>query len=259
MKEVCILFLLFMMYAFLGWSLEVICKLIEKKKFVNRGFLVGPICPIYGFGAISITVLLDKYKDDVIILFIMAMVIASALEYFTSYIMEKLFNARWWDYSNDRFNLEGRICLRNAVAFGILGMAFIYVINPIFLFVVNKIPHLVLIIISIILFISFLIDNILTFTIMNSLKSKLANVRQDSTSDIDKQVREILSKHTFYINKLFKSFPKVKFSFPFGEQLMNSIRETLDNMNAKKKERKKRIKELKHELKKESKNDVNPK
>ena len=72
-------------------------------------------------------------------------------------------------------------------------------------------------------------------------------------SDIDKQVREILSKHTFYINKLFKSFPKVKFSFPFGEQLMNSIMETLDNMNTKKKERKKRIKELKHELKKESK------
>ena len=112
---------------------------------------------------------------------------------------------------------------------------------------------ILVIIISIILFISFLIDNILTFTIMNSLKSKLANVRQDSTSDIDKQVREILSKHTFYINKLFKSFPKVKFSFPFGEQLMNSIRETLDNMNTKKKERKKRIKELKHELKKESK------
>ena len=239
MYNLCLYFFMFYCYAIFGWTVECITCSIGQKKFVHdRGFLIGPYCPIYGYGAMYMYFFLNRYYHEPITLFVMAVVGTSFLEYITSYLMEKLFNARWWDYSNERFNLEGRICLRNAVAF---------------LFVVNKIQHLVLIIISIILFISFLIDNILTFTIMNSLKSKLANVRQDSTSDIDKQVREILSKHTFYINKLFKSFPKVKFSFPFGEQLMNSIRETLDNMNAKKKERKKRIKELKHELKKESK------
>ena len=254
MYNLCLYFFMFYCYAIFGWTVECITCSIGQKKFVHdRGFLIGPYCPIYGYGAMYMYFFLNRYYHEPITLFVIAVVGTSFLEYITSYLMEKLFNARWWDYSNDRFNLEGRICLRNAVAFGILGMAFIYVINPVFLFVVNKIPHLVLIIISIILFISFLIDNILTFMIMNSLKSKLANVRQDSTSDIDKQVKEILSKNTFYINKLFKSFPKVKFSFPFGEQLMNSIRETLDNMNAKKKERKKRIKELKHELKKESK------
>ena len=253
MEIVCKYFLYFIIYSFLGWFMEVCVSLWNKHKFINRGFLIGPYCPIYGWGCLAIILVVGKDTSDILGVFLKAILICSLLEYFTSYFMEKIFNVRWWDYSNERFNLEGRICLRNAVAFGILGMSFIYVINPIFLSIVNKIPHFVLIIISIILFISFLIDNILTFTIMNSLKSKLANVRQDSTSDIDKQVREILSKHTFYINKLFKSFPKVKFSFPFGEQLMNSIMETLDNMNTKKKERKKRIKELKHELKKESK------
>jgi uncharacterized membrane protein len=82
-------FLLFMSYAILGWCMEVTCKLIEKKKFINRGFLIGPYCPIYGWGAVAITILLSRYMSDPIVLFIMAIVICSILEYFTSYFMEK--------------------------------------------------------------------------------------------------------------------------------------------------------------------------
>ena len=91
--------LLFFIYAFLGWIMEVIGKLIQQKKFINRGFLIGPYCPIYGHGAILITILLSRYKANPFILFFMAILICSILEYATSYFMEKIFHARWWDYS----------------------------------------------------------------------------------------------------------------------------------------------------------------
>ena len=100
------LFLLFMLYSIMGWLLEVTCKLIEKHKFINRGFLIGPYCPIYGHGAILMILLLIKYQSDPLLLFTMSIVICSILEYFTSYIMEKVFKARWWDYSRRKFNIN---------------------------------------------------------------------------------------------------------------------------------------------------------
>lgn len=251
MYNICLYFVMFYCYSIMGWLVECISCSLNQKRFVHdRGFLVGPYCPIYGFGAMYMYFFLNRYYHEPITLFVMAVVGTSTIEYVTSFLMEKLFKARWWDYSNMKFNLEGRICLKNSILFGILGILFIYIINPAFLFVVKKIPQMVLIVISIILFISFLLDNILTFVIMNSLKNKLSNIRKDSTSDIDKQVREILSQHTFYLNRLFDAFPKVKLSFPIGEQILTSVRKTLDNINSLKKERRKKVKELKKELKK---------
>lgn len=251
MYNICLYFFMFYCYSIFGWILECIDQTIEQKKFIHdRGFFIGPYCPIYGCGAMYMYFFLNRYYNDPITLFIMAVVGTSIIEYVTSYLMEKLFKARWWDYTHMRFNLEGRICLRNSVLFGILGVLFIYILNPAFLFVVEKIPKTNLIVISIILFITFLVDNILTFSIMSSLKNKLSNIKKDSTSEIDRQVKEILSKNTFFIKKLFKAFPKVKFSFPTGEQILVSIRKTLDNVDVLKKERRKRVKELR---KKESK------
>ena len=95
----------------MGWCIEVIDTLITTKKFVNRGFLIGPYCPIYGVGAIIMIVSLNRFIDVPIMLFVMSMVIFALLEYYTSYFMEKLFRARWWDYSTKKFNINGRICL----------------------------------------------------------------------------------------------------------------------------------------------------
>ena len=94
--DIRIYFLLFMIYAILGWIMEVTCKLIQYKRFINRGFLIGPYCPIYGYGALLITILLHKYTNDPIVLFIMAIVVCGTLEYLTSYFMEKIYKARWW-------------------------------------------------------------------------------------------------------------------------------------------------------------------
>lgn len=252
MYNICLYFFMFYCYSISGWIIECLARSIELKKFVhNRGFFIGPYCPIYGFGAAYMYFFLNRYYNDPIVLFVMAVVGMSTIEYVTSFLMEKIFKARWWDYSHIKFNIEGRICLIYSVLFGILGVLFIYIINPFFLSVVRKIPEIVLIVISIILFITFLIDNILTFSIMSNLKTKLSNIKKDSTSEIDKQVREILSKNTFYLRKLFKAFPKVKLSIPTGEKILSSIHKGLDNIDILRKERKKKIKELRKEVKKQ--------
>ena len=121
--------------------MEVTLKYIELKRFINRGFLIGPYCPIYGCGAVLITLLLQKFVNDPITLFVYGIIICSILEYTTSFIMEKLFNARWWDYSTKKFNINGRICLETMIPFGLLGLAIVYIINPFFLKIFDKIAQ----------------------------------------------------------------------------------------------------------------------
>ena len=139
-----IYFLLFLIYSFVGWCMEVGLKLVERKKFVNRGFLLGPYCPIYGYGAILITLLLNDFKSKPVILFLMAILICGILEYLTSFFMEKIFHLRWWDYSKKKFNINGRICLDTIVPFGILGTVIMYVTNPFFLDKIYIIPQNIL-------------------------------------------------------------------------------------------------------------------
>ena len=144
-------FYIFIIYSILGWFMEVIIVSTKKRKLTNRGFLIGPWCPIYGFGALFITVLLKKYYEDPLVLFIMSFLLGSILEYVTSYIMEKIFHARWWDYSDHKFNVNGRISLITSLGFGFLGLILVYVFNPFFLKIVMNIPSIVLNIIMIII------------------------------------------------------------------------------------------------------------
>ena len=92
-------FLYFIIYSFLGWVCEVIFCSVPARKFINRGFLMGPVCPIYGCGALLVIGFLMPFKDSLVMVFAVGMVVTSLLEYITSYAMEKLFHSRWWDYS----------------------------------------------------------------------------------------------------------------------------------------------------------------
>ena len=139
--DIRVYFLLFMIYSVLGWIMEVTCKLIQYKRFINRGFLIGPYCPIYGCGGILITVLLNRYMSDPFVLFVMAILLCGTLEYLTSYFMEKAFKARWWDYSQRKFNINGRICLGTIIPFGILGLFISYVSNPFLLMFAPECSH----------------------------------------------------------------------------------------------------------------------
>lgn len=205
-----IYFLLFMSYAFLGWCMEVICKLITMKKFVNRGFLIGPYCPIYGWGAIAITILLQRYTYDPIVLFVMSVIICSIIEYFTSYFMEKKFNARWWDYSNKKFNINGRICLETMIPFGILGTLIMYFVNPIFFKLYNSIPELALHITSAVLFIIFITDNIISSNIISSVKVEGTKLVKDNTEEITEKVKQILLKKSWLHRRLINAYPDLK-------------------------------------------------
>lgn len=207
--------------------MEVGCKLVELKKFINRGFLIGPYCPIYGWGCILIIILLNKYTNDPLVLFIMAIVICSILEYFTSYFMEKLFKARWWDYSRRKFNINGRICLETMIPFGLLGCLIMYFVNPFFVSIYSKIPSNILIIISSVLFTIFLTDNIISYTIMFKMKIPKIKISKDSTEEITEYVRNILAKRSFLYKRLMKAYPNMKI---LRNKVM-SINNDIDNIN----------------------------
>ena len=226
-EKLCLLFLIFITYSFIGWCMEVGCKLVELKKFINRGFLIGPYCPIYGWGCILIILLLNKYTNDPLVLFIMAIVICSILEYFTSYFMEKLFKARWWDYSRRKFNINGRICLETMIPFGLLGCLIMYFVNPFFVSVYSKIPSNILIIISSVLFTIFLTDNIISYTIMFKMKIPKIKISKDNTEEITEYVRSILAKRSFLYKRLMKAYPNMKI---LRNKVM-SINNDIDNIN----------------------------
>ena len=133
-------FLLFMLYSFLGWLLEVITKLIEKNRFINRGFLIGPLCPIYGFVALLDYYALSWIKNPVAIFF-MAILICCCLEYLVSWSFEKFFGERWWDYSNYAFNLNGRISLYSGLFFGVAGLFLVKVLHPAVIKLINLIDR----------------------------------------------------------------------------------------------------------------------
>lgn len=126
-----LLFIYFFIYAIIGWVCEVIYCSIPEKKFINRGFLNGPYCPIYGVGALIIITFLMPYTSDPILVFFIGVILTSTLEYATSWGMEKLFHAKWWDYSEHKFNINGRICLLNSFLFGLMCLALMYVVHPV--------------------------------------------------------------------------------------------------------------------------------
>lgn len=187
------LFLLFMIYSIIGWLIEIIPKSIRAKRFINRGFLIGPYLPVYGSGSVIMTVCLNDISSNPIILFILSLIICSILEYITSYIMEKMFKARWWDYSTKPLNLNGRIWIGNAILFGLGGVAVIKFINPIIFKYINQINENTLSIITIILFIIFIIDLIISYNVINNFKKELVFKLEDSSEKMANKVKNILN------------------------------------------------------------------
>jgi len=167
------IFLLFILYSFLGWFCEVLYCSIYQRKFVNRGFLYGPICPIYGVGAIVIFSLLSSLADNLVILFISSMVLTSIIEYFTSWVMEKLFDTKWWDYSNYKFNINGRVCLLNSTLFGIMGIVAVRFVHPFVLSILYSINDIWTKTLSITFMVIFVIDLIFTLKSLVNFKQYL--------------------------------------------------------------------------------------
>jgi uncharacterized membrane protein len=166
-------FLYFVIYSALGWICETIyCSIIDKQ-CVNRGFLSGPFCPIYGVGALIIIVTLDPLSNNIIILYIGAMALTSLLEYITGFLLETIFNLKWWDYSSYRYNLKGRVCLLNSILFGVLSLITIKIINPFVMELIRGMPINIIISICNILIAYFLLDTMITVSKVLQLSGRL--------------------------------------------------------------------------------------
>jgi len=202
--------LYFFIYSFIGWLLEVICKLIEQKKFINRGFLIGPICPIYGYGVLGIVLLIGKDTSDILAIFLKAIFICSLLEYFTSYFMEKLFHARWWDYSKKKFHINGRICLETMVPFGLLGCIVIYFVHPVIVNFVNAIPAWLQLVFASLFMLIYIIDNMVSFRVMNKIKSEIKKQAMDNTETIRKKILEWIDSNSVLYKHIKNAYPKFK-------------------------------------------------
>ncbi len=208
--KLAVIFLLFLMFSFLGWLMEEVYAYIENGKISNRGFLIGPICPIYGVGALLIITLLEKYQNDILALFVMSTLLGAILEYLTSYIMEKIFKVRWWDYSNYKFNINGRICLSVSVIFGFLGIVTIYILKPFFESILSFFPEIVLIIIAICLGIVFITDIIISGNVISKINKVDLSGARDVTDEITNRVRKSLTKHSIFTRRLANAFPDFK-------------------------------------------------
>ena len=185
------------------------------KRLVDRGFLIGPYCPIYGFGALLIVLLLSKLSFSPVLVFLMTVLVCGALEYFASWIMEKIFKARWWDYSNVKFNLNGRICLKNLIAFGIMGIAVIYVINPNFeIWIEYFLNKDQLRFLAFILWTIFIMDFVVSTIVVYGFRRITEKVNEerigDNTEQITRMVRKLLSEKSFFHRRFINAYPKLE-------------------------------------------------
>lgn len=164
------LFLHIIIYSFIGWTFEVIYAYKNQHKFINRGFLKGPICPIYGFCTITIIFLLKPISSNILLLFLSSTIIISLIEYITSFVLEKLFNRRYWDYTEDPLNINGRICLHFSLSWGLLAVAAIKIVHPTIVKFISLVPPIYIQYSINILWTIVILD--IAYTLFNLLKSQ---------------------------------------------------------------------------------------
>jgi len=172
------LILLFISYSFLGWLMEVTFSFILTRKFVNRGFLWSPICPMYGFGVLLVLVLLGAFKNNIPLLYIGSVIVTSMLELTTGWLLELLFHQRWWDYSNRPLNLNGYICLPFSLLWGIGALIVILVIHPIVSAWVSLIPQQMANVLAIGMTLGLSLDVALTLSRLITLNKLLSEIER---------------------------------------------------------------------------------
>ncbi|MBX4266086.1 putative ABC transporter permease [Clostridium estertheticum] len=181
------LFCYFIVYSFMGWCLETVYTTIRKKEFVNRGFLHGPFCPIYGFAILSIIVLLKPIENNYIFLLLGSIFLTSLIEYITGYILETTFDSTWWDYSDEPYNLHGRICLKFSIIWGFISILILKVIHPYIKYIVNLIapnPGVFLFYITLVYFILDFIITVITIIKLRSLLTQLITAYSELTDKL---------------------------------------------------------------------------
>ena len=178
MNDIWTLFLLFVLYSFLGWLCESLYCSVPAGRFVNRGFLNGPFCPIYGAGAMLVVTVLAPLKDRAVLLFLAGALLTSLVEYLTGLLLETLFHTKYWDYSAHRFHLHGRVCLKNSLLFGAMSIAALDFLQPAMLRLLGLIPKAAVPFLAAGLAVCLLSDTVLTVFEVSSLNGRLGELQQ---------------------------------------------------------------------------------
>ena len=247
MKEILVYgSLIFYLSSFIGYIIEVLWCFLASKRFVNRGFLCGPVIPIYGFGALLILFCLLRYYEDPVVIFVFGVIITSALEYFVSFLLEKIFHNKWWDYSNKKYNINGRICLQNSLAFGVLSLIIIYVVTPGYYFLFSLFDFKLWMILAIIFTVIFVLDVIYSIIIAYNLRNRIIIVEELKNEKIalipvifEKRLRESIEGFKAFPSRLLKAFPNL------NNNVFDMMKKFREEAKAKKKELKKEKKEHK--------------
>lgn len=225
----------FFIYAFVGWVIEVSYHTVTKGRFINRGFLAGPYCPIYGFGAIAVIFFLtDIAEKNKFVLFLGSMLIASLIELVAGFLLEKIFHERWWDYSEKKLNIGGYICLEFSVIWGMFCFLLYEAVHPLISNLVKLIPLTALKYIDIALAIVMLIDVIATVNTLIGLNKEFRAINKIS-KDIKKVSDKIGIKvydRTLQIENRQEELKK-KPEFLELEERINELRERRERLEEK--------------------------
>ena len=201
------------LFSILGWGMEVTLKFIQYHRFINRGFLIGPYCPIYGFGVVGVTILVGgllgragTYPET----FMAGFVICGFLEYMTSLYMEKMFHARWWDYSNKPMNLHGRIWIGNLILFGLASVIIVKLIDPHYFNYIETLNPLIISVLAWLIIVLMVSDYTLSHILMNIVKKEIDNSTGDNTEEISRQIHELLRNRNALHRRILQAYPDFK-------------------------------------------------
>ncbi len=246
MYQITMFFMKFILFSLFGYIAEMLMCVIVDKKLTNRGFLCGPIIPIYGVGSIFLILFLDPFRNNPWIVFFFGIIITTTIEYITSYLLEKIFHNRWWDYSVNRFNVNGRICLLNSSLFGFGSLIIIYLANPTFQNFLSQMNKTALIITAIIIFIIFVLDIIYSVIVAYNLRNQIilfSELKNEKLAKIPGMLEQLLKRRIKkvkkYPNRLLKAFPYLQKSnekeFAIIKKIQDSRKKKSENRKNKKK------------------------
>ena len=204
--------LLFFIFGLAGWCMEVGLKYIQYHRFINRGFLTGPICPIYGCGAVLITVVIGNLaivESGPVMTFALSFVICGAVEYLTSPNLEKVFHARWWDYSQKPMNLHGRVWIGNLLLFGLAGVAIIHILNPVLYRFLGRISLGTREVVTSGLLVILVTDYVVSYFVLKLVKAGVDTSEADNTEEISQEVRQLLTNRSYFYKRFSDAYPEV--------------------------------------------------
>ena len=202
----------FFIYGFLGWCTEVCFQALSKGKLVNRGFLSGAICPIYGIGVVIVVWLLEPLAHHGLILFAGSVVLCSILEWITGFVLEKLFHQKWWDYSDEPCNIGGYICLRFSIMWGFACVFVVYIIHPTISWLVELVPHTLGIVLLCVLGAGFLTDCAATIKTLIGLNRELKRIDEGAAKlkKVSDEITETLFEGAMKVKDEAERAPRMR-------------------------------------------------